>query len=73
MSTSTILAAVAVIGFTGLPALAADRNVATELEGSGRYPAQTTIPTDVNAWTIKGRTIRHGYSAWPDELQLRGR
>jgi hypothetical protein len=73
MSTSKIVAAVSVIAFSAVPALAGDHNLATELEGSGRYPAQTTVPTDANAWSIKGRTIRHGYSVWPEEFQLQGR
>jgi hypothetical protein len=73
MSTSKIMAAVAVIAFSAVPAVAGDHNLAAELESGGRYPAQTTARTQFNAWSLKSRAIRHGYSAWPEEFQLQGR
>jgi len=73
MSTSRILAALAVTALSVGPALAGDHDLATEIEGSGRYPAQTTVPADAYGWSLKSRTIRHGYSVWPEEFQLQGR
>jgi hypothetical protein len=57
MSTKSKIAALAaVIAFVAAPALAGDQNLATELQDSGRYVAQVTVPSA--AYASARKTVR---------------